>query len=843
MLNREPIKRARQFTILAFNLLCTITAITHTSWAHAECTKDWIPTSHPVPGLIAGVNAIISWDPDGTGPQIPLRITGHEYTTSNNPVWASDGDSAWPLGLDLIGDLKTFAKYDGQLIAGGAFSISGVWGPTVVEWDGASWQPILVSSTTPSMIYALFEFQGGIFAGGSNIGNASLTGLPMHGIGRWDGHSWQNLGLEAGSVVSEICSHQNNLLVYGTIKFGGQTFTFAQWDGSNWSPVNWSVTGGIWTMHEYRGDLLIGGSGIQVNGTSISNLIRFDGTTWTPFAPIPSNSIQCLFESHGLLYASRAFPANQLRDPNVYRWNGTAWNGLGTWRNRVLAALGIHQGSLYGGGEFYIEYYDNTRNVTRWNGDDWETPKYYDEAYRRLMSIDGNLLISYSSISATIPPRLYWWSQRNGLQALTTTGPSNSEHWDAISIGDELIATGRFPINGFNHNVAKWNGSFWEPLGQLSNFSHTRGKRILEFDGEIVAQGIFRSSNWTGDAHLIRWDGTNWNKMGNFDFLINDLIVHDGSLFACGEFIFVDGQEVDGLARWDGAVWQPVNNAEHIVIYPKMSMCTYAGDLYVSGAGPTVIKWNGTEWTTVGIVSGGITAMQEFEDTLIVAAHDGVTGSPIYRIAQWNGTEWSYLEGYTHGRISALGKHRGHLVVAFNSGNPRVYSNTYPAGMDVTSVALWGPIDRPTLIEEPASQLACIGGRAVFRVNCQDNDIVSYEWRRGGTPLVDGANISGVATPELVVEPLTETDAANDYECIVRNACTFRESNAAMLAIAPWPSGDVNSDGVVNGRDIKRFCDILTQRIFDCTADINSDGDVTIDGDLLPFAALLISTD
>lgn len=71
---------------------------------------------------------------------------------------------------------------------------------------------------------------------------------------------------------------------------------------------------------------------------------------------------------------------------------------------------------------------------------------------------------------------------------------------------------------------------------------------------------------------------------------------------------------------------------------------------------------------------------------------------------------------------------------------------------------------------EPTDQTTCVGGTVNFSVVATGVNL-TYQWRRGIVNLVNGGNISGSTTSTLTINPVSLTDAANDYNVIVSGAC------------------------------------------------------------------------
>jgi len=85
-------------------------------------------------------------------------------------------------------------------------------------------------------------------------------------------------------------------------------------------------------------------------------------------------------------------------------------------------------------------------------------------------------------------------------------------------------------------------------------------------------------------------------------------------------------------------------------------------------------------------------------------------------------------------------------------------------------------------IEGPAAQSACTGGTAVFTVIPSGPGPFTFEWRKGGLPLVDDSHISGSDTATLTITNVTAADV-DSYACLVADSCGSALSSTADLSI------------------------------------------------------------
>lgn len=146
----------------------------------------------------------------------------------------------------------------------------------------------------------------------------------------------------------------------------------------------------------------------------------------------------------------------------------------------------------------------------------------------------------------------------------------------------------------------------------------------------------------------------------------------------------------------------------------------------------------------------------------------------------------------------------------------------------------------PSITADPGSATVAAGTNVFFSVGATGSGTLSYQWRKNGSPLADGGNISGATTATLAVNNVQESDEGS-YACDVSNSCGLVTSNAATLTVddegAPCP-GDFNNDNVIDLGDLTII--LSNYGMSGATAeqgDLN--GDTIIDlNDLTAFLAL-----
>lgn len=177
-------------------------------------------------------------------------------------------------------------------------------------------------------------------------------------------------------------------------------------------------------------------------------------------------------------------------------------------------------------------------------------------------------------------------------------------------------------------------------------------------------------------------------------------------------------------------------------------------------------------------------------------------------------------------------------VVAGDAGNyDCVVSN---ACGNATSSAASLTVNTPVSINSQPGSLSVSAGATVnFSVGATGSTPLSYQWKKNGSNLSDGGNISGATTATLTVSNVTTGDNGS-YSCDVTNSCGTVASDSATLTVTGGGClGDFNNDGV---RDLVDLTTLLANFGTAVGAtpemgDMDLDGDIDL-GDLTSFLAL-----
>ena len=297
----------------------------------------------------------------------------------------------------------------------------------------------------------------------------------------------------------------------------------------------------------------------------------------------------------------------------IARWDGTAWNAVGGGlQNQFSNTLAVFNNQLIVGG-----YFDSaggvagTEKLAAWDGTSWHSMnaqsssflnsiwdlQVHDDGSGDALYVGGNYLdlagdpaldyiarwdgTSYSAVGGTI----------GGAVPLIILDLLSAD----VGAGSRLFAAGRFlTFGGVSAlNIAQWDGTAWAPVG--GGLSRTSGlaqvfHMVAWDDGtgmSLYAGGSFnRADSSTVVSNVARWDGTQWNAMGDgFDAGVQELVVFDDgtgeSLYALGNFGFSGATPINHVARWNGTSWEAVGLGTDDSVFGAI--------VYDAGEGPALI--------------------------------------------------------------------------------------------------------------------------------------------------------------------------------------------------------------------------------------------------------------
>lgn len=388
------------------------------------------------------------------------------------------------------------------------------YGPRGPVYDLKSWDPDGAGSAPAVLVIA---------GGFQDVDRADGTTFRANNICIWDGCDYQPLCDTSQSMTDRGFNALVRCLeVYQGVLYAGGVFGsvdgaaadgIASWNGTNWSEVGGGVQDGngdrgwVYDLHTHNDGsstyLYVGGVFEQVNGGAQSGLARWNGSAWSSIG----NVNQCANGTPGLgKVMSIASEGTDLVIAGDF-WSiggtvaaDTAWYSGGTWSRTS---------SVYGIGENITipPCTPNCGNVARSTVHAVGSDGTYSWAGGLAGSAVGVHKLSYDicSLPMTQTPltgiarsQRVTWSDAAGAGA----GPQMIDSSQFLLIGSDIYAVGdqqSYPPNdpsptSYPHNVCKWSGSAWVPVGDYL----VGAVRAIEVHlGEIYIGGDFGGASTT----------------------------------------------------------------------------------------------------------------------------------------------------------------------------------------------------------------------------------------------------------------------------------------------------------------------------------------------------------
>jgi hypothetical protein len=244
-----------------------------------------------------------------------------------NGVAMWDGTTWTAFDQGFNNDVLTCTVFNGDLIIGGDFTeANGIAVSRVVRWNTttSTFESMGTPTTFGNDIRCMTEFDGELWVGG-DFNNADGISS-QDGLVKWDdvAGAWTggNSGVDLVGGVNEsvrvLYANPND----GNLYMGGEfpelhdgdaaseDFNMAgvaMYDGSNWFPLGTGLNEYCRAIHEYNGDLIVGGYFTTADGVACNKIAKWNTTSQT-FSPMGMG-----FDASGL---------------DEYVKSATTWNGI-----------------------------------------------------------------------------------------------------------------------------------------------------------------------------------------------------------------------------------------------------------------------------------------------------------------------------------------------------------------------------------------------------------------------------------------------------------------------------------------------------------------------------------
>lgn len=294
--------------------------------------------------------------------------------------------------------------------------------------------------------------------------------------------------------------------------------------------------------------------------------------------------------------------------------------------------------------------------------------------------------------------------------------------------GDQLYAA-YDATSGVLPGVSRWNGTDWERIAQFDG----PVTELAAFGGSLYAAGDFQTTGGVATAHIAKWDGKDWSAVGpgikGINGPVHALIVFDDgtgtSLYAGGEFRIAGTTEAWAIARWDGTLWHPLGGGVHF----SSRGGVFALGVHDDGSGRAL--YVGGKFSAVGFVPSA-DGIGYFPSTTRTPDTDG--------IARWDGQNWSSVGGGLRSTVVALGEYLSKGSLDLYVGETGRRGLTRWDGINWASVGGSQPLGSNSLVssmivyDDGQGDVLFAAGNIDWAGNLQANDIVIWDGSKWEIP-------------------------------------------------------------------------------------------------------------
>jgi trimeric autotransporter adhesin len=712
-------------------------------------TAQCVPTplvhaENVLPGVSGPISQLVTWDPDGSGPQPPAVIASGRFriagdTIVENVARLDPTTGVWtPLGA------LPFGQFAPVLAIGSQNQLFAMTEPYVRRWTGSIWA---IVAQAPELARSLAVLGNGDIVVGGWFTEAS--GVPANGLARWDGFAWHDMGLGPTSVVQDVRVRAN-----GSVAIAGDLITPGSSTATGvaiWSNGVLTLPGGAPAQArlaaEYpNGDLL-------VVTAPPSLLRRWDGTNWTSVTTTPATDVmELVVAPNGDVYVGGNFATFEgVPAAGIARFSNGTWSGLGNGLGHGAQAIVLTSQGVLAGGLFGEASGASALHIAQWNGVAWSPVR---------TGLSG-------VIEAILPRTNGDVIVAGGLPMLTTASGAITSHvarrsngaWHALGTGvdnrvlsltglpnGDVVAGGSFGFAGSVacNRIAKWNGQTWQALGSgMNGYVHAVATAA---NGDVLAGGYFTTAGGVGAPSLARWNGNAWSSLGAFNGGVETILVlPNGDFVVGGTFTTINGQPHVHVARFDGTAWQPMGAG----LWPVWHLAASRGVVHaVDGQG--VWRWDGTQW--LALPSAGLGFVSAFgvlpdEDLVLARSH---------LVQRFDGTAWlPFVETTTAPNLFS----NGVFAIAADARGQAWLGGGFAgaalsAGGELASPVLVG-VDTSCPALSLAYGIGCVGSAGLVQLSPVTLPWAGSTWRSraSGVPL-SAPFVLGVIGPLLPFFPL-----------------------------------------------------------------------------------------
>gem|GEM_PF-2467151 len=579
---------------------------------------------------------------NGTNWQVVARESTNA-ADGNLTTWGSATNvgttSGVPVALSLMprgGGNVFLIRQEGSSVRG--FEYTGSWAEATTggtsTWVNLGGQTNVLNS----YVMAIAVDGSNVYVGG-NFTDAG--GVPSADyIARWDGTRWNSIGAGLNNIVNAIAVANGIVYVGGDFTDAGgdpNGDRVAMWDGSSWRSLGTGVNSTVNALAHDGTDLYAGGGFSSTNGdTSIKYVARWNGTTWSKLGSTTfTGSVSALATTSTRIYIGGSFldAGSNTNADRIVAWNksGSSWEAMGSGASGQVSAINaVSDSEVYAGGLFAnLGGVSNTTNIGRWDGTAWQAMGTGTSNTVRVIVGSGSAVYvggDFTTVngSTSVSKVALWNGTLSSWSAVGSNGPGSTVFALGVSGSSLYIGgvftdvAGRYPAD----YLIRWDGSTFQAWGVwLGTWDdQTYGPSVSAMaagsGSTIYVGGTFTDFAGIPECdYICLWNGSAWSGLGSgLNGTVSAITVSGSNVYVGGSFADAGGLvAADRLAKWSGSAWSavgalagpnPAIDNGSVTAIAVSGTDVYVGGSFVNAAGngaaDRIANYNGTSWSAMG---------------------------------------------------------------------------------------------------------------------------------------------------------------------------------------------------------------------------------------------------
>ncbi len=350
------------------------------------------------------------------------------------------------------------------------------------------------------------------------------------------------------TAAGELAPIPDGLVPPGALAAGNDGNLYAA-SKARWLHLGGGTNSGVANMAiDSDGNIFAVGWFAYAGGTYVNHIAKWNGSSWEALGGgLPGWDIDSVtVDGHGNVYSERVIDeGGGVYNYQVVKWDGSTWQVIGDHMESGIQAIVVDDANsyVYVGGYSIVDppgtyhYF-----IMRWDGSSWDllAPRKPGYIYDMALVSNGNLYVGgdFDEIGGVTAQNVAKW---------------NGSSWQALgdSVGALRTMTtdkqGRVYVGGYSvsKKVRRWNGSTWESLGDGPS---TNTVYAIVVDGNHVYAG---GGNAGSDGDVFHWDGTSWQRVHvQLNNAVYAMVLDGDDLVIGGLFSAADGFTVNRVAHW-----------------------------------------------------------------------------------------------------------------------------------------------------------------------------------------------------------------------------------------------------------------------------------------------------